>query len=139
MSTSDKTAVVGPLGELEKSLCWRLHAACADLGRAQCLDEEQRAEVHAILEAIKHDRPAHALPPIMGQYASVREKAMSERETLQQHFDLVREAILAAAAEYERLAASAANPQDRLSFSRLAREEYRHAGLADRLLEIVNE
>lgn len=35
-------------------------AAVEDLQRVECLDEEQRAEVHAILEAIRHDNESQA-------------------------------------------------------------------------------
>jgi hypothetical protein len=35
-------------------------AAVEDLQRVVCLDEEQRAEVHAILEAIRHDNESQA-------------------------------------------------------------------------------
>jgi len=44
----------------EKALLSEIDAAAADLQRADCLDEEQRAEVHAILEAMKHDTQSHA-------------------------------------------------------------------------------
>jgi len=45
---------------LETSLLSEIDAASADLQRVNCLDEEQRAEVHTILEAMKHDTQSHA-------------------------------------------------------------------------------
>ena len=48
------------IAELEKSLLWRIDAAAEDLQRVECLDEEQRAEVHTILEAMKHESESHA-------------------------------------------------------------------------------
>jgi hypothetical protein len=44
----------------EKSLLGEIAAAAAELQRVDCLDEEQRAEVHAILEAMRHDSESHA-------------------------------------------------------------------------------
>jgi hypothetical protein len=48
------------VAELETSLLSRINAASDDLQRVDCLNEEQRAEVHAILEAMKHDSESHA-------------------------------------------------------------------------------
>lgn len=46
--------------ELESALCGRIVAAVEQLQRVECLDEEQRAEIHAILEAMRHDSLSHA-------------------------------------------------------------------------------
>ena len=46
--------------QLETSLLSTINAADDDLQRVNCLDEEQRAEVHAILEAMRHDSESHA-------------------------------------------------------------------------------
>ncbi len=56
------------LARLERELLGRIDAASETLKRADCLDEEQRAEIHAILAAIRHDSEFHAgvvgsLPP----------------------------------------------------------------------------
>ena len=48
------------LAELEKALLGRIDAADTALRRADCFDEEQRAEIHAILDAIRHDSEFHA-------------------------------------------------------------------------------
>jgi len=48
------------MAELESALLARLDAAADDLQRVECLDDEQRAEIHAILEAMKHDAVSHA-------------------------------------------------------------------------------
>ena len=48
------------LAELEKALLGRIDAANETLKRTDCLDEEQRAEIHAILEAIRQDSEFHA-------------------------------------------------------------------------------
>ena len=62
MSLSE-TAMPGQLEQAaatERSLLWQIHAAAGDLERVECFDEEQRAEVHAILEAIKHESESHS-------------------------------------------------------------------------------
>jgi len=46
--------------DLETSLLGYISAAQNDLQRVEFLDEEQRAEVHAILEAMRHDDESHA-------------------------------------------------------------------------------
>lgn len=46
--------------DLETSLLSEIDAASVHLQRVNCLDEEQRAEVHTILEAMKHDTESHA-------------------------------------------------------------------------------
>jgi Asp-tRNA(Asn)/Glu-tRNA(Gln) amidotransferase C subunit len=48
-------------------------AAVEDLQRVECLDEEQRAEVHAILEAIRHDNEsqAAAVTDLMGKLTEI--------------------------------------------------------------------
>ena len=43
------------LAELEKGLLQHLEAAEGELQRAEDLDEEQRAEIHAILQALRRD------------------------------------------------------------------------------------
>jgi len=48
------------LAELEKALLGRIDEANDALTRADCFDEEQRAEIHAILEAIRQDSEFHA-------------------------------------------------------------------------------
>lgn len=45
---------------LETSLLSEIDAASVHLQRVNCLDEEQRAEVHTILEAMRHDTQSHA-------------------------------------------------------------------------------
>lgn len=53
------------LGQLEKvagleaSLLVCVEAAADELRHIECLDEEQHAEIHAILEAMKHDGVSH--------------------------------------------------------------------------------
>ena len=47
------------LAELEASLLGRIEASADELRHIECLDEEQRAEIHAILEAMKHDGLSH--------------------------------------------------------------------------------
>lgn len=49
----------GRLAELEEGLLLHIQAAEGELRRAECLDEEQRAEIQAILEALKHDGESH--------------------------------------------------------------------------------
>jgi hypothetical protein len=48
------------LAELEKGLLLQIDAAELELQRIECLDQEQRAEIHAILQALKHDSQTHA-------------------------------------------------------------------------------
>ena len=45
---------------MENSLLSQIDAAADDLQRVDCFDEEQRAEIHAILEAMKHDSESHS-------------------------------------------------------------------------------
>ena len=47
------------VAELETSLLVCVEAAVGELQRIECLDEEQRAEIHAILDAMKHDGLSH--------------------------------------------------------------------------------
>ena len=54
------------LVELERGLLAHIQAAQGALQRIECLDEEQRAEIHTILEALKHDSEFHA--SIVGTY-----------------------------------------------------------------------
>jgi len=56
------------MAELEKGLLARVAQAQGELQRIEFLDEEQRAEIHAILEAIRHDGESHA--QIVGTYIS---------------------------------------------------------------------
>jgi hypothetical protein len=58
------------VGEIEASLLGHIDAAQADLARMECLDEEQRAEVHAILDALRHEGQAHAFAvrQLCGEY-----------------------------------------------------------------------
>lgn len=44
---------------LEATLLERLEAATGEFQRIECLDEEQRAEIHTIIEAMKHDVRSH--------------------------------------------------------------------------------
>ncbi len=48
------------VAKLEASLLGRIEDAADELRHIECLDEEQRAEIHAILEAMKHDGQSHA-------------------------------------------------------------------------------
>ena len=45
--------------KLEAAFLSHVSAASDDLQRVECLDEEQRAEIHAILDALKHDGESH--------------------------------------------------------------------------------
>lgn len=56
------------LGRLESDIQVRIRAAEGELERTECLDEEARAEIHAILQALKHDNQNHAR--IVGTYIS---------------------------------------------------------------------
>ena len=47
------------VAELEAVLLGRIEDAADELRHIECLDEEQRAEIHAILEAMKHDGLSH--------------------------------------------------------------------------------
>ncbi len=47
------------VAELEASLLGRIETSADELRHIECLDEEQRAEIHAILEAMKHDGLSH--------------------------------------------------------------------------------
>ena len=47
------------VAELEASLLVCVEAAVDELRHIECLDEEQRAEIHAILDAMKHDGHSH--------------------------------------------------------------------------------
>ncbi len=55
---------------LEAVLLSHVDAAADDLQRIECLDEEQRAEVHVILEALKHEGQSHTgtLEQLKGEY-----------------------------------------------------------------------
>ena len=54
--------------QLERDLVGQIQAAAGELQRIECLDDEQRAEIHAILEAMAHDTQTHA--HIIGSYVS---------------------------------------------------------------------
>ncbi len=56
------------LGRLESDIQVRIRAVEGELARVECLDEEERAEIHAILQALKHDSEANA--SILGTYIS---------------------------------------------------------------------
>ena len=56
------------LVELQQALIRRIEAAGEDLRRTESIDEEQRAEIHAILEAIRHESVSHAT--LFGTYVS---------------------------------------------------------------------
>lgn len=60
MSSAAHLGTAGDLADLEQALLGRIHEACADLRRAESLDEEERAEIHSILEAMRHDAESHA-------------------------------------------------------------------------------
>jgi hypothetical protein len=45
---------------IEQELSARVKAAVEQLQRVECLDDEQRAEIQAILEAMQHDSRSHA-------------------------------------------------------------------------------
>lgn len=53
---------------LEAELAAALDEAAAQIAHAECFDEEQRAEVYTILQAIKTDAAAHR--QIVGQWVS---------------------------------------------------------------------
>lgn len=137
-SPNNLSPASGTIVELEQSLLWQIRAATDDLGRMDAMDEEQRAEIHAILEAIRHDREGRLLSGA-GRYVPVPPRTGPESARLQEHFHNMLRAIQAAAEEYDRLALAAAQDQQRQYFQRLAREERRHLELAERLLQIVNE
>lgn len=54
---------------MESSLLSQIHSVADDLQRVDCFDEEQRAEIHAILEAMKHDSESHSA---IVQYLAMR-------------------------------------------------------------------
>ena len=62
MSLASNQPSGGPetLAEMEAALLARIDEAKEVLARADGLDEEERAEIHAILEALRHDCEAHA-------------------------------------------------------------------------------
>ncbi len=64
---------------------------------------------------------------------------MTERELLRDRFCGMLETAQTAADEYDRLAEAAPDPTTRSELQRLARGQYRHVELAQRLLEIVEE
>jgi hypothetical protein len=128
------------LAELEKAVLGRVSAAAEELQRVESLDDEQRAEIHAILEAIRHESESSAaFLPGWGTYVPAGRPAGARRSDLGQHFAEMHKTILAAAEEFARQARAAPDPGMRLHLQRLVREELRHAELVERLLEIVNE
>ena len=64
---------------------------------------------------------------------------MTERDLLRDRFSGMLETAQTAADEYHRLAGATPDPTTRSELQRLARDEYRHMDLAQRLLEIVEE
>jgi len=128
-----------PVSELEKLVCWRARAAAEQLKRVECLDEEQRAEIHSILEAIRHDSESRAAPSTWGTYVPVRPHAVDERASLRQRFCEVLQAVTEAAEALERQASVTADPTVREQFKRLAHEQRRHLEMVERLLDIINE
>jgi len=45
---------------MEKAILGRIEAAADDLMRTEELDEEQLAEIHTILQALRHEGESHA-------------------------------------------------------------------------------
>ncbi len=64
---------------------------------------------------------------------------MPERAILREHFTEMYQAARAAAGRYESLAQAANDEAAKKQLERIARDEARHVGLTERLLEIVNE
>jgi len=64
---------------------------------------------------------------------------MFEHGVLREHFEQMLRAAQAAAGRYESLAEATDDDTAREQFRRIARDEARHVGLAERLLEIVGE
>lgn len=64
---------------------------------------------------------------------------MPERAILRQDFTLMLQAAQSAAQEYEQLGLQTADAQAKDQCQRMALEKHRHAELAQRLLEIVDE
>ena len=60
LSLSESPEALAELAELVHALRGRINEAGRVLGRCECFDEEQRAEAHAILEALRHDSEFHA-------------------------------------------------------------------------------
>jgi len=58
----------GDLARIEQELADSVQAASQELKYADCLDEEQRAEVYSILHALKNDTEAHQ--QIVGQWVN---------------------------------------------------------------------
>ena len=120
-----------PAAELKAAILGRIRAAGDALQRADGLDEEQRAEIQAILDALAHASGYD--PSLVGTWVS---HSPAER-SLDQHFVDLLEAAEACAREYDRLAAATPEAPIREQFVRLARLHRRHAEQAGRLLEIV--
>jgi len=64
---------------------------------------------------------------------------MPERAILRAHFAALGQVARDAAAEYDRLIASAGDDHTRGQLRQLARDEQRHLELTDRLMDIVDE
>ncbi len=138
-SNNQGTALARPV-ELGQAVFCRVSAAADELGRIECLDDESRAEVHAILEAIRHEQQSSALPAAQwGTYAPSGRRGLDERARLQAHFVGIVKAIGEAADEFQHLASATPDTAAREQYERLAREELRHLELAERLVEIANE
>lgn len=123
---------------LGKAVLARVCLAADHLPRTEFLDEEQRSEIHTILEAIRHECERHAHPAETGTYVPARAGGV-ERGDLQQQFADIRLAVLTAAEHYARQAAQTPDGPAKDQLDRLSRDATRHVELADRLLEIVYE
>ena len=64
------------LAEAEEQLASILNEATGDVARSRCFDKEQRAEVYAILEAMRSDVQAHSKS--VGQWVSDRTGEVSD-------------------------------------------------------------
>lgn len=121
-----------PVDQLKATILQRVSAASDTLGRLE-LDEERRAEIHALLEAIRHGHQSDSAP--MGTWLAHSAAA----EDLACHVDVIAKAVGEIAQTYEHQARSAQDLMLRQQYERLARDQQRHAELAQRLLEIVSE
>ena len=58
----------GDLARIEQGLVDIVQAASKEVGYAECLDDEQRAEVYSILHALRNDTAAHQ--QLVGQWVN---------------------------------------------------------------------
>ena len=58
----------GDSARIEQGLVDTVHAASREVQYADCLDDEQRAEVYSILHALRNDTEAHQ--QIVGQWVN---------------------------------------------------------------------